>query len=238
MARNRINELRQKDQTNKWNQLLQHQENERQEVEQSHIIEYQQFNKVWDDKTIKLMQDHEKLLHDLEIQQVRQLEENRQKLEQELPTQIKATSELLNMRQIQVNLGTQGDYQGAHQMQIRVQKREQEEQEAHMIERQKKITALEATLINKQMIEMGGLQKKVDSQATENQRQREIEQNKLLQRYQNLRKELDNQQNLERIRVEKLLKGSPNKSKMSTMSASPSKKSMNASRMSAPGSRR
>ena len=43
---------------------------------------------------------------------------------------------------------------------------------------------------------------------------------------------------MEKIRVEKMLKGSPNKSKMSTMSASPSKKSMNNSRMSAAGSRR
>lgn len=74
-------------------------------------------------------------------------------------------------------------YQGAHKMQIEVQKKEQMELEIYLNERQKKIVALEATLMNKQAIEMNALKKKVERQATENQNLREQEQNKLLQRY-------------------------------------------------------
>ena len=57
------------------------------------------------------------------------------------------------------------------------------ELEIYLNERQKKIVALEATLMNKQAIEMNALKKKVERQATENQNLREQEQNKLLQRY-------------------------------------------------------
>jgi len=50
MARNRIKELRNKQSTKMWDEMMQRQESERQEVEQSHIIEYQQFNKNWDEE--------------------------------------------------------------------------------------------------------------------------------------------------------------------------------------------
>ena len=47
-----------------------------------------------------------------------------------------------------------------------------------MTERQKKIVAIEAQLINKQQVEMSALKKKLESQALEHQRLREQEQNK------------------------------------------------------------
>lgn len=50
---------------------------------------------------------------------------------------------------------------------------------------------------------MNALRKKIETGMNERLKQREIEHNKLLQRYQNVKKELENQQNLERIKVEK-----------------------------------
>ena len=59
-----------------------------------------------------------------------------------------------------------------------MQKKEQDELDSHLTERQKKIVAIEAQLINKQQVEMSALKKKLESQALEHQRLREQEQNK------------------------------------------------------------
>mmetsp|Transcript_13826 Transcript_13826/g.23585 ORF Transcript_13826/g.23585 Transcript_13826/m.23585 type:complete len:107 (-) Transcript_13826:59-379(-) len=50
---------------------------------------------------------------------------------------------------------------------------------------------------------MNALKKKLEANLNERLKLRETEHNKLLQRYQNVKKEIENQQNLERIRFEK-----------------------------------
>ena len=72
-----------------------------------------------------------------------------------------------------------------------------------MKERQKKIIAAEAKLIQKQQNEMNALKKKLEANLNERLKLRETEHNKLLQRYQNVKKEIENQQNIERIKFEK-----------------------------------
>ena len=72
-----------------------------------------------------------------------------------------------------------------------------------MHQRLKKIVAAEATLIQKQANEMNALRNKIETGMNERLKQREIEHNKLLQRYQNVKRELENQQNLERNKVER-----------------------------------
>lgn len=72
-----------------------------------------------------------------------------------------------------------------------------------MKERQKKIIASEAKLIQKQQNEMNALKKKLEANLNERLKLRETEHNKLLQRYQNVKKEIENQQNIERIKFEK-----------------------------------
>lgn len=70
--------------------------------------------------------------------------------------------------------------------------------------RQKKIVAAETLLITKQQNQMNALKKKCDGQMNEERSSRQIEQDKMLQRYQNVKKELESQQSLERIKMEKL----------------------------------
>lgn len=52
---------------------------------------------------------------------------------------------------------------------------------------------------------MNALKKKLESNLNERLKLRETEHNKLLQRYQNVKKEIENQQNLERIKFEKTM---------------------------------
>ena len=109
MAKNRIIELKQRMQTNMMTEFLGNQEREREEVEQAHLFEYSQFNKTWDDACVKLQQEHQLLIQQLEDKHTKELEENRVRLDQELSTVLKPSSELLNLRRIQENLGIQGE---------------------------------------------------------------------------------------------------------------------------------
>ena len=72
-----------------------------------------------------------------------------------------------------------------------------------MNSRHKKIVAAEAKLIQKQQNEMHAMRKKQEMVMAEKLKIRDHEHNQLLQRYQNVKKELENQQNLERIKLEK-----------------------------------
>ena len=74
-------------------------------------------------------------------------------------------------------------YAEAHQVQQQGQELEIQEREKYMKERQKKIIAAEAKLIQKQQNEMNALKKKLEANLNERLKLRETEHNKLLQRY-------------------------------------------------------
>lgn len=101
MAKNRITELKAQDFGRRREELLMNQAKEREEVEQAHILEYQEFNKNWDDVMSKTAEEHDQMIKILEEKHIRELEENRAKLDQTLPGQPKASAELLNNKKIQ-----------------------------------------------------------------------------------------------------------------------------------------
>ena len=72
-----------------------------------------------------------------------------------------------------------------------------------MMERENKILKAEAKLITRQQNEMNALKKKLESNLNERLNLREIEHKKLLKRYNNVKKEIENQQNIERQKLEK-----------------------------------
>jgi hypothetical protein len=55
---------------------------------------------------------------------------------------------------------------------------------------------------------MNALKKKLEANLNDRLKLRETEHNKLLQRYQNVKKEIENQQNIERIKFEKAFQNS------------------------------
>ena len=64
-------------------------------------MEYQEFNKNWDNVLAQIEAQDQEMVRSLEERHIKQLEENRQFLEQSLPLIIKQSAELLNLRQIQ-----------------------------------------------------------------------------------------------------------------------------------------
>jgi hypothetical protein len=110
-------------------------------------MEYQDFNKRWDDALAQMEAQDQQAIRALEERHIRDLEENRQMLEQRLPLTFKLSAELLNLKTIQGQLARQKQYAEAHQVQIKAQQMEDEERERYMQQRHKKIVAAEATLI-------------------------------------------------------------------------------------------
>jgi hypothetical protein len=110
-------------------------------------MEYQDFNKRWDDALAQMEAQDQQAIRALEERHIRDLEENRQMLEQKLPLTFKLSAELLNLKTIQGQLARQKQYAEAHQVQIKAQQMEDEERERYMQQKHKKIVAAEATLI-------------------------------------------------------------------------------------------
>mmetsp|Transcript_35739 Transcript_35739/g.54701 ORF Transcript_35739/g.54701 Transcript_35739/m.54701 type:complete len:218 (+) Transcript_35739:171-824(+) len=206
MAKNRIAEIRQQDYQRRYEELIFNQTQQREECEQAHIKQYQEFNQQWDEDLLQTQKEDAQALGELEDRHTQELEKNREELEKKLPLTFKFSSELLNQQKIQASLAKQKKYAEAHQVQIRCQEMEAEEREKYMKDRHKKIIAAEAKLIQKQQNEMNALKKKLEGNLNERLKLRETEHNKLLQRYQNVKKEIENQQNLERIKFERAFK--------------------------------
>ena len=84
-------------------------------------MEYQDFNKRWDEALAQIEQQDQQAIRALEDRHIHDLEENRQMLEQKLPLTFKQSAELLNLKQIQQQLARQKQYAEAHQVQIKAQ---------------------------------------------------------------------------------------------------------------------
>jgi hypothetical protein len=95
----------------------------------------------------------------------------------------KCSAELLNLRKIQEQMARQKNYQQAHQVQVRAQELEEKEREQYMVDVHKKILASEANLMQKQGNEMAALKKRLEAKMNELLKMREVEHNKILQRY-------------------------------------------------------
>ncbi|CDW84238.1 UNKNOWN [Stylonychia lemnae] len=204
IAKQRIEDLKIQEGQRQLENLMLKQQQDRLQMEEEHAKEYENFQSEWDQRMQQKEQEHNIALQQLEENQQKELEMNRANLEQKISQVFKASSELLNLRKIQDQLARQKEYAEAHKVQAKILELERIEQDKYNGARNKKIVAAETTLIQKQQIQMNALRKKCEGQMAEDRKLREQQQEKMLQRYMNIKKELENAQNLERIKLEKL----------------------------------
>ena len=77
MAKTRIEELKSQDFQRRREELIYNQTRERDEVEQAHIMEYQEFNKNWDETLAQMENQDQQAVNGLEEKHVHELEQNR-----------------------------------------------------------------------------------------------------------------------------------------------------------------
>ncbi|CAD8075668.1 unnamed protein product [Paramecium sonneborni] len=179
---------------------------EKQEIEKAHLEEFNQFNQFWDQKMSEFDSEAQKVKEQTLQRQEDELRQFSEELENSLPVRPKDSAELLALRKTEEQLARQENYLEAHVIQSRIQAQERDEYEKWTSCRQQKIRNLITQLRQKQINELNALTQRILSGQEEQRKIRSQELEKLLQKYQNVRKELESQQTQEITRLDKTSK--------------------------------
>ncbi|CAD8127137.1 unnamed protein product [Paramecium sonneborni] len=207
-AKKRLGELKKDlDSKNKYEVKDRH-TNEKQEIEKAHLEEFNQFNEFWDQKMVEFDQEAQRVKEQVLQRHDEELKQFTDELENSIPVKPKDSAELLSLRKTEESLARQENYQEAHITQQRILSMERDEYEKWNQQRSCKIRNLILQLKQKQSTELSALQQRIISGQEEQRKIRSQELEKLLQKYQNVRKELSSQQNQEITRLDKTMKNS------------------------------
>jgi hypothetical protein len=200
IAKNRLDELKLHEENRRKEAMRSRQIAERLGVEEAHMLEFQQFNMVWDKKMADFEVNAEDMVAAMREKHANELREYQRKLLQ-LESKPKFSRELLDLRRVQEHLAKARDYTEAHKMKLKTDALEAHELERWRNKRQEELYSKEQKFKGSKTNEMKALLMRVKSGRMEQKRQRQIDLERLLQRYVNVRKELEAQQSLERMRM-------------------------------------
>mmetsp|Transcript_10597 Transcript_10597/g.20948 ORF Transcript_10597/g.20948 Transcript_10597/m.20948 type:complete len:267 (+) Transcript_10597:77-877(+) len=223
IAKNRLEELRQHEENRRREAMRSRQIAERLGVEEAHMLEFQQFNALWDKRMAEFEQKSADLEEAMKERHGTELMEYIRNAQSEPLRKPKFSKELLNLRKIQQTLAKQKEYAEAHKIKLKADNLEAFELEKMRNQHQMKLSNVVEKFKAKQTSELQALRKRVQTGREEQKKQRQLDLERLLQRYQNVKSELESQQNIERIRAEKFMsyhltsKGSPNASVNNSM---------------------
>ena len=161
MAMNRIKELKkQLEAQNKEDISLRHQ-GDLTELEETHIAEFNEFNQDWDKRMNEFQQHSAQLLSALDEKHEQQYEEERKRLEENMPDLFKPSPSLIELQTQHKNLAKQKNYQQAHQIQIKANKLEAKERSKYNQGLDHKIDVQLKKLIKQQDMEVESLRKRI-----------------------------------------------------------------------------
>lgn len=170
---------------------------ERLGVEEAHMQELQEFNEVWDGK------DEEFEAHVIGLQQTlmqrhaQTLDAYRAKIEKETePRQPKWSKEHINLKAMQDKLAKQKSYVEAAKVKEELDKLESKEYAMWKAKRDAKLAFQEEQFMTKQQMEMTGLISRIEANRNEHKLSRKKELERLLQRYHNVKKQMESQQKI------------------------------------------
>lgn len=200
-----LKQLRLEEESRHFNALTQQQESERQGLEEAHMLEFQNFNRIWNEK-IDSFEEHQL---DCEAAMLErhsmELAEFHADMANELPKRPKFSKELLNMRKIQETLAKQKNYADAHKVKLKGDKLEAQELESINQSRAEKFAKREAAILARHRGELMAMRKRMQRGKAELERSRKKELEMLLQRYNNVKKGLQGQQNIIKAKTGTLL---------------------------------
>eukprot|EP00605_Chrysophyceae_sp_TOSAG23-4_P001038 GSChrysophyteH1.ASY1.ANO1.1141.1 assembled CDS len=182
IAKNRLDELKLHEENRRREAMRSRQIAERLGVEEAHMLEFQQFNLIWDKKMGEYEAHAEELGLAMKERHAAELRDYQRRL-----------------------MAKQKDYAEAHKIKLKADALEAWELEKWHSQRQQDLLQKEAKFKHVKQQELIALQKRVQTGREEQKKQRHQDLERLLQRYQNVKAELEAQQNLERIRMEKLV---------------------------------
>ena len=134
------------------------------------------------------------------------IEEYKKYLEETLPPKPKDSAKILDLKAQLDHLVKQEEYKNAHFTQQMIFDNEKIEVEKYQIERSKKIEALLDQKANQQQNEYLALRKRIINGLDELELQRKAESDRLLLKYENIKKNIEIAQNMESYFIEKSMK--------------------------------
>jgi hypothetical protein len=204
LARTRLEQLRRHEESRRREELRSQQLAERLGVEEAHMTELQEFNEIWDRKAAEFEAHAATLQNTLAARHQGEHQEHLERLRRETePRTPRWSKDLLNLRRIQEILAKQKKYAEAEKTKLQADRVESEEHRMWKVKREAKIESLEKQFLHKQQLEMGGLLKRIQSGREEQKQARKGELERLLQRYQNVKSQLESQQKIIQQRVER-----------------------------------
>ncbi|KAL4500586.1 hypothetical protein ABPG72_003010 [Tetrahymena utriculariae] len=206
MAKRRLAELKVEFEKRSKTEMKQRHQCEKQEIEKAHLSEYNEFNEFWDRKMLEFNQEAERVERETVMRHQEELRKIQEELDQQISQKPKDTTELLNLRKTEEQLAKQQEYMEAHKIQQRIFQIEKEEFEKWNFQRNQKIRNIIQQMKQRQLNELNALRQRIQSGQEEQKKIRTQELEKLLQKYNNVKKELETTQVQEHSRMERSLK--------------------------------
>ncbi|KAJ9470972.1 immunodominant antigen [Diplonema papillatum] len=185
--------------------LTQQQDLERQGLEEAHMLEFQNFNQIWNEK-IDSFEEHQ-----LECEAV-MLEQHSMELTKfhgamtaEAPKRAKFSKDLLNLRKIQETLAKQKNYVEAQKVKLKADRLETIELERINRERGDRYAKKESKILVRHRHELLAMRKRMERGRIELERRRKKEMEMLLQRYNNVKRGLLGQHNIIKAKTGNML---------------------------------
>jgi len=204
LARTRLEQLRKHEENRRREELRSQQLAERLGVEEAHMMELQEFTEIWDRKAAEFEAHAAGLQNTLAARHQQEHQEHLGRLRRETePRTPRWSKDLLNLRRIQETLAKQKKYAEAEKTKLQADRVEMQEHQMWKATRESKIQSLETQFLHKQQLEMGGLLKRIQSGREEQKQARKGELERLLQRYHNVKSQLETQQKIIQQRVER-----------------------------------
>ncbi|CAG9315631.1 unnamed protein product [Blepharisma stoltei] len=193
-AKKRLNDLLEQEERKKVKEAKLNHEAERSELEDGHLLEFQNFVNIWDKKIREQKQFSEQELFSLMNRHEREKSQLEDRLQSQIQVKPKPTAEILNLMNIKERLLKLKDYGEAQVVQKRINLLNKSEIENWEKERKRKMMQKLIQLEKRQGIEMSAL--KIRLKAFENDiiKKKSEELERLLQKYQNIKKDLENYQ--------------------------------------------
>jgi len=203
LANARLKQLREQEDKRRREELQQEQLAERLGIEEAHMAELREFNALWDAKMKEFEAHAESLAGMLGERHEQELGAHMSKMKEELMARPQWSRDLLNMRKVEKNLARLKKYDEAADQKDHADVIENDELKSWEDKRGARLKMAEKKFVEKQQMEMKGLLKRVAAGREEQRLARKQELERLLQRYHNVKLQVESQQKVARQRHEK-----------------------------------
>lgn len=181
---------------------------EKHKLDEDFESEMQSFSGFWDEKIMKYQEECRQLEKMLLGKNEEELEDYNQSLNKTIPLKFKPSPKMLEMHATLNQLLKSQQYRDAHYLQQKICLLEKQEEEKYFYERDRKIEKLLQAMKTRHNQEYNTLKKKIILGLEELEINRKKEYEKLLLKFNNIKKNIENQHNMENYYFEKSVKAS------------------------------